>query len=770
MNEEVQQLLDLLAPAVLLDIKKGTKAPRDKNWQEISLEDMSPLYLRRLQDNIGVSLGSASDELYSIDCDEEATFMRLLELNPSFADTLQSHGRRGGNFWLRIEGEAPKTGHYFRLPKGKDSRLGEWRGTGAQTVIYGKHPEGMDYRNNGKRPITIKFSDIHWPDDWWLPWQHREETSATSKEGQSARQSKDQEVVETMLMSIPPRPDYDLWLKISAAVRNSLGNDERAIEKLKVWSPEETEGEYAKLLSSSNFSEITFGTLLHHAAENGYSGAVRRFFYSPRGFGMQTRNGYVPLTGADAVKQHLAKLGVPRNAINNALCDIRETRFVDYIGPLGGHMPGVRTFSGSKMVVTSAPTIVEAVKGNSPFLELLIENLLFDPQQPQQLNVFLDWLAHCRNAVLRHQRVQTPALALCGSKGDGKSLLIEVVRRVLGGRAACGYDFLSGQKGFNGELAGVEVVTMDDVPASKDHRSRVRLAQSLKSNLFASGVRIEAKNRDPIYLDPVQAVVIALNCDPEELRVLPELMDSMEDKIILLKTRPATFHGTMEENSAAIDRDLPDLLHCLETRDLLEAYGPTTKRLKCFWHPEVIEALSLLSAERQLLELAHQHHTVREAIREKGMWRGTATELEAALTDSYATTQHQARRLLSWGGACGAYLGRLADAGDQRVHRDGLTTSTRIQQYRIVGVSAAAQLATKGGRGGEETISYLNSKISPPISNTTTSNTPQEYPPSLLASSDYSETWNTQLSIDQDLDAAVEQFGATLIDAGKNQH
>lgn len=87
-----------------------------------------------------------------------------------------------------------------------------------------------------------------------------------------------------------------------------------------------------------------------------------------------------------------------------------------------------------------------------------------------------------------------------------------------------------------------------------------------------------------------------------------------------------------------------------------------------------------------------------------------------------------------------------------------------------MGVSAATQLATKGGRGGEETISYLNSKISPSISNTTTSNTPQVYPPTLLAASDYSETWNTQLSIDQDLDAAVEHFDSILVDSGKNQH
>jgi hypothetical protein len=142
--------------------------------------------------------------------------------------------------------------------------------------------------------------------------------------------------------------------------------------------------------------------------------------------------------------------------------------------------------------------------------------------------------------------------------------------------------------------------------------------------------------------------------------------------------------------------------------------------------------------------------------------------LEAALTESHATTQHQARRLLSWGGACGTYLGRLADAGDKGVHRDKLTTSSRIQQYRIEGASAAAQLATAAGRGGEETISYLNSKTSSPEKHTTTTNTPQAYPPNLLAPSDYSETWNTQLSIDQDLDAAVEHFAATLIDKGKN--
>jgi len=685
MSKVAATLLELLGPAVLLNVNKGGKAPREPKWQKITLEDMTPHYLRGLWGNIGVSLGKASKGLHSIDCDDEETFKHLLELNPGFADTLQSHGARGGNFWLRIEGDAPKTGHFYRcLPKETKNRLGEWRSTGGQTIIHGQHPSGVQYRNNAKAVKTMKFADIVWPGGWLLPWQEKDEPKADYKKSESERQSKDRQVVETMLQSVPPRPDYDLWMKIAAAVRNSLGSDDEAIELLKAWSPEEQEGEYKKLLSSSAFEKITFGTLMHHATENGFVGAVKRFYYSTKAFGMQEGGVYIPLTGESAVRQHLAKLGVPKAAHDNLLCEIRVKQFVDYLGPLAGHKPGYRTFNGCKMVVTSGPNIVRAKAGECPFIDRVIRTLLQDPEHPQQHQMFLDWLAHCRRAVLNHRRAQSPALGLTGRKGDGKSLLIETISRSLGGRWAKGYDFFSGQKNFNSELAGAELIVMDDDAASKDHRARVRLAQAIKANQFAAGVRMEAKNRDTINVDPVQAIVIAVNCDPEELRVLPELTDSMEDKIMLLKTRPAECHDTPEENIAAIEAELPAFLHQIEARDLSGAYDGR-RRLKCFWHPEVVEAVGLLSPERQLLELAHQLGVVHNAIASGGKWSGTAAELEAALTDREATTQHQARRLLSWGGACGAYLGRLADARNLGVYRGKLTAKTKIQTYRITG-------------------------------------------------------------------------------------
>jgi len=76
---------------------------------------------------------------------------------------------------------------------------------------------------------------------------------------------------------------------------------------------------------------------------------------------------------------------------------------------------------------------------------------------------------------------------------------------------------------------------------------------------------------------------------------------------------------------------------------------------------------------------------VHNAIVGKGEWSGTAADLEAALTNRDEPTQHQARRLLSWGGACGAYLSRLADARTLGVYRGKLTPKTKIQTYRITG-------------------------------------------------------------------------------------
>lgn len=680
------RILSLTGEAVLLNVRSKTKAPTEKNWPTITLADMTGHYLGKLTSNIGVSLGAPSKGLHSIDCDDDQFFEELGRLNPRFTDTLQSHGSRGGNYWIRIEGEYPKSGKIrLRDPEGQ---VGEWRSTGNQTIIHGIHPSGIEYQNNGKKVITLRFDEIKWPDNWDLPWLKAQESNPRDGAPSSGHSSPPLDVVEMMLMSIPPTKDRDLWMKISAAVRNSIGSDDAAIELLKKWAPEWDAGEYAELLKHP-FSQITFGTLVHHAAVHRYVGAVSRFFYNGTSYAMKGSDTFITINEG-AVRQHLSQLMVPKEFKSEILCQIRDRQHVDFIGDVAGHQPGLHKCNEKQILVTTGPNIVSPVEGSDLFIHSVLHDLLGDDTHPGQLHSVLDWLAHCRRAVIKGRRVQSPALVMAGERGNGKSLAIEIISRCLGGRQANGYRHLCGDSHFNKDLLGAELIVIDDPAASKDPRSRVKLAQNIKGFLFNSFVAIEGKNKDSFNCRPVQAVIFAVNEDPEHLRVLPELDESMMDKIILTKTRPVNLQpslvGCEDLIKAKIAKTLPAFLYELDKRDLSRSYD-SRGRLKCFWHPSINEAIGLLSNEQRLLELIHQHHDIISIIKEKGMWTGTAAMLETALTDSYSIVSHNARQLLSWTGACGNYLGKLSNDSTSGVRKAGLDKGTRIQQYSITNPS-----------------------------------------------------------------------------------
>ena len=90
--------------------------------------------------------------------------------------------RRGCNFWLRLVGSYPNGRNYphgqnYYNLKRNGKKVGEFRcGPGAQTVIFGEHPDStpenpMRYSSiASKSVIEIKFSDIPWPKDFELSW------------------------------------------------------------------------------------------------------------------------------------------------------------------------------------------------------------------------------------------------------------------------------------------------------------------------------------------------------------------------------------------------------------------------------------------------------------------------------------------------------------------------------------------------------------------------------------------------------------------------
>jgi hypothetical protein len=290
---------------------------------------------------------------------------------------------------------------------------------------------------------------------------------------------------------------------------------------------------------------------------------------------------------------------------------------VSFVGEIAGHKKGVHSFNGEKFLVTKGPTIIEARTGDGSFVRDFIAKLLGGSDQPQCRN-FLAWFQRARRAVLSGKRDQLPALVVAGDAGDGKSLLVEIVRLSLGGRSASAYKYLSGQTRFNGDLVGAELLVVDDDAAAKDHSSRTRFAQFIKSTLFAGSVSAEGKGTNSIQCAPVQALVIAVNSDPpHHLRVLPELDSTMADKVILLKTSKAPLPDGLAGNQELIRERvlaaLPGFLYELENLDLKEWKNPNTGRLICHRHEELVLLIRGLSPEEQLLELVYADILARPA-------------------------------------------------------------------------------------------------------------------------------------------------------------
>src|SRR5262245_10649922 len=107
---DLTRLLNLLGEdVVMLSIPLGQKRPIIKNWPDTPLAKMQDQeYLQRLsQGNIGILQGQPSGGLCSIDIDSDEEAREFVKLNPEFENTLQSRGKRGRNFWVRIRGAYP---------------------------------------------------------------------------------------------------------------------------------------------------------------------------------------------------------------------------------------------------------------------------------------------------------------------------------------------------------------------------------------------------------------------------------------------------------------------------------------------------------------------------------------------------------------------------------------------------------------------------------------------------------------------------------------
>jgi len=171
----VGKIQSVLGPGVvLLPIPSGQKSPSFNGWPDTTLATMlDGLYQGRLlTGNVGVLLGKSSENVCAIDIDDDAAVEPFLELNPVLKGTLRTKGSRGCQLWVRLkDDEAPASS---KLSMKDGHAWGEWRADGNQSVIWGRHPKGMDYQWVIHAPaVEIAFDDIVWPENLKTHWPDR---------------------------------------------------------------------------------------------------------------------------------------------------------------------------------------------------------------------------------------------------------------------------------------------------------------------------------------------------------------------------------------------------------------------------------------------------------------------------------------------------------------------------------------------------------------------------------------------------------------------
>ena len=386
-----------------------------------------------------------------------------------------------------------------------------------------------------------------------------------------------------------------------------------------------------------------------------------RFFYDGTRYYLDTGAQFVPMDQR-SVARHMQGWGCVPGEIQGGLCEIQTARFINFAGPLAGHPRGLHIVGGRKLLATSSPEIIAPKAGQWDTLRAVFEGLLVDPEAGRvQLDTFLAWLKFARESLVSNRRRPGQAMALAGPRGCGKSLLIDVATLALGNRRANPYANFTGRTNFNGDLAGAELLAVDDEAGSTDIRARRTLAASIKASLFSGAVRIEAKNAQAFVFAPVWRMLLALNDEPEALLVLPPLTEDIADKITLLRCHkrplpmPAYTLAERDAFFAELRAELPALLAYLETWEVPADLREERCGVLAYHHPAILEALRELSPEGQLAAL------IDAAARAGGIalpWTGTAADLKAAL--STGGTARDAEKLLGgWHAACGSYLARL---------------------------------------------------------------------------------------------------------------
>lgn len=369
------------------------------------------------------------------------------------------------------------------------------------------------------------------------------------------------------------------------------------------------------------------------------------------------------------IKLELERLGYNTKAAKGksgseadyAMADIRNKHEVYYAGEVAGKAMGLYEIGGLPYLVTASPKLVVPKQGTWENIRKLGTRLFGE----EQLEHVLGWSQSAVKTLYGEASFRSQMLVLAGPASCGKSFWqSRVVSGMLGGREADPIQYMTARTSFNEDIIRAEHLKMEDRHARTDLRARRALGIAVKEITANGTQRSHGKGKNAINLDSQHWITMSLNDEAENLSILPPMDESLKDKISLLRCSPAINKewpgdGMNEWLEERIKEEIPAFVYYLFNDHVIrnalrhERFG-----IESYQDEEIMARLDSLSPEDGLDLIidkcwAEKSKTAGAFIFEE------AADIETTL-HNHPDLSYRAKRILTWDGACGVYLERLA--------------------------------------------------------------------------------------------------------------
>lgn len=356
---------------------------------------------------------------------------------------------------------------------------------------------------------------------------------------------------------------------------------------------------------------------------------------------------------------------------------VHQSRRVDVIAPLVYVPKRLMDVDGKRTLNISHLKVMEPADGeqewgptgNFPWLSEFLETLLDEEQR----NYFLAWWQWYYTGAWTGCPNKGHAMFISGPVSNGKTFLSNIVVASSMGGHFPATKFLLGETQFNKGPSEASLWTVDDASPAQQDNTMHKFSERVKQLVVNGTFEVRAMYRDGVDITwSGRRLMITLNDDPVSMRMLPSLDNSIDDKVMFIKTTQPTvsFNQTPEKNNERVRSEMPFLLRWLVDWKPPEEVMDRRGRLavKKFVHPDLREGSLGASGAHDFLQVLDVWFNRRRIDGDvtSDVWEGTAADLLSNMASDPSMRElirvEDVRKI-------GRKLGQLISAHSNRVEK-----------------------------------------------------------------------------------------------------